>query len=230
MTLTHGSGNDYTAGGHESLHHAHGMYDVPVSNEATEQEVMEMLRNAGEMVHYTSATEPHHRHHHHPHHDPNVLHTQEVVRGNPGRGSSSKSSSSTMGGGGGAAASAGGGLSSKRMAQSPEDWLHQRRQSHKEVERRRRETINSCITELGRLLNLSAGNKSVVLKEAIEFVSKTLNNHYALLEQHRRELDERDQRISMLENELRLIKSTGKIGEHSSSSSSTVETKRMRLE
>jgi hypothetical protein len=195
MTITRsGDYND----SHDSLH-GHSLYDVPVSTEATEQEVMEMLRNAGEMVHYTPNSN-----------DSNVLHTQEVATTNR-RISTNPISNVPM--------------SSKRVSQNSDDWLHQRRQSHKEVERRRRETINSCINELGRILNLTASNKGVILKETIEFVSKTLNGQYALLEQHRRELDEREKRISSLENELRLLKN-GK----STSDLSSIDAKRLRLD
>jgi hypothetical protein len=183
------------AEGHDSLHHGHGMYDVPVSNEATEQEVMELLRNAGEMVHYTSTAN-----------DPNIFHTEKAKK------SHRRTPAAT--------------IPIKRPSHSSEEWLHHHRQSHKEVERRRRETINSCITELGRMLNLNANNKSMILKEAIDFISKTMNGHYILLEQHRRELEERNQRISILENELRLLNKNGKTG----GGESSTENKRLRLE
>lgn len=53
-----------------------------------------------------------------------------------------------------------------------EEWLRQRRESHKEVERRRREHINAGINELAKLIpNCSERNKGDILHKAVTYIS-----------------------------------------------------------
>lgn len=51
-----------------------------------------------------------------------------------------------------------------------EQWHQMRRDNHKEVERRRRETINEGINTLAELIATSEKNKGQILKNAIEFI------------------------------------------------------------
>ncbi|KAJ3050678.1 basic helix-loop-helix protein [Rhizophlyctis rosea] len=51
-----------------------------------------------------------------------------------------------------------------------EEWLRQRRENHKEVERRRRETINDGINELAKLIPDGEKNKGRVLQRAVQYI------------------------------------------------------------
>lgn len=51
-----------------------------------------------------------------------------------------------------------------------EEWHRQRRESHKLVERRRRETINEGISVLGRLVPNCEKNKGQILQRAAEYI------------------------------------------------------------
>ncbi|KAJ1919487.1 basic helix-loop-helix protein [Mycoemilia scoparia] len=62
-----------------------------------------------------------------------------------------------------------GGISSKPPIGSPE-WHRLRRESHKEVERRRRETINEGITELANLIPGAERNKGRILQQAVSYI------------------------------------------------------------
>ncbi|KAG0017887.1 basic helix-loop-helix protein [Podila clonocystis] len=51
-----------------------------------------------------------------------------------------------------------------------EEWHKLRRDNHKEVERRRRETINHGITELATIIACTEKNKGQILKEAVKYI------------------------------------------------------------
>ncbi|KAF9020029.1 basic helix-loop-helix protein [Haplosporangium bisporale] len=51
-----------------------------------------------------------------------------------------------------------------------EEWHKLRRDNHKEVERRRRETINQGITELATIITCTEKNKGQILKEAVKYI------------------------------------------------------------
>ncbi|KAF9305929.1 basic helix-loop-helix protein [Mortierella antarctica] len=51
-----------------------------------------------------------------------------------------------------------------------EEWHKLRRDNHKEVERRRRETINQGITELATIIACTEKNKGQILKEAVKYI------------------------------------------------------------
>ncbi|KNC98704.1 uncharacterized protein SPPG_06382 [Spizellomyces punctatus DAOM BR117] len=51
-----------------------------------------------------------------------------------------------------------------------EEWLRQRRENHKEVERRRRETINDGINELAKLIPEGEKNKGRILSRAVQYI------------------------------------------------------------
>lgn len=51
-----------------------------------------------------------------------------------------------------------------------EEWHKLRRDNHKEVERRRRETINQGITELATMIACTEKNKGQILKEAVKYI------------------------------------------------------------
>ncbi|KNE59978.1 hypothetical protein AMAG_18452 [Allomyces macrogynus ATCC 38327] len=54
-----------------------------------------------------------------------------------------------------------------------DEWLKQRRESHKEVERRRREVINTGIAELAKIVpNCSDRNKGGILHRAVQYIQQ----------------------------------------------------------
>jgi primosomal protein N'' len=54
-----------------------------------------------------------------------------------------------------------------------DEWLKQRRESHKEVERRRREVINTGIAELSKIVpNCSDRNKGGILHRAVQYIQQ----------------------------------------------------------
>lgn len=57
-----------------------------------------------------------------------------------------------------------------------DEWHKLRRENHKEVERRRRESINAGIKELAALIPTSDTNKAQVLQRAIEFIKRLKEN------------------------------------------------------
>ncbi|GMM31090.1 Cbf1 protein [Martiniozyma asiatica (nom. inval.)] len=67
-----------------------------------------------------------------------------------------------------------------------EEWHKMRKQSHKEVERRRRETINQAIKELQELVPTAHNNKAQVIRKAAEHIRKltekeeSMNNKWTL--------------------------------------------------
>lgn len=65
--------------------------------------------------------------------------------------------------------------SEKPLAGS-EEWHRIRKDNHKEVERRRRENINSGIKDLAALLPTQDANKSQILKRAAEYIKRLKEN------------------------------------------------------
>ncbi|KAF2219281.1 hypothetical protein BDZ85DRAFT_170569, partial [Elsinoe ampelina] len=52
-----------------------------------------------------------------------------------------------------------------------EEWAAVRRNNHKEVERRRRETINEGINELGKIVPGAERNKGSILSRAVMYIT-----------------------------------------------------------
>ncbi|TPX35145.1 hypothetical protein SmJEL517_g02367 [Synchytrium microbalum] len=70
-------------------------------------------------------------------------------------------------------------------AKSPvgsEEWVAQRRQNHKEVERRRREAINDGINELAKLVPEGEKNKGRILQRAVTYIQELRDNEGANIE------------------------------------------------
>ncbi|GEQ72208.1 hypothetical protein JCM33374_g5895 [Metschnikowia sp. JCM 33374] len=57
-----------------------------------------------------------------------------------------------------------------------DEWHRVRRENHKEVERRRRESINSGIKELAQLIPTPDTNKAQILQRGIEFIRRLKEN------------------------------------------------------
>lgn len=63
-----------------------------------------------------------------------------------------------------------------------EAWHKQRRDNHKEVERRRRETINEGINELAKIVPGCEKNKGSILQRAVSFISQLKENEQQNIE------------------------------------------------
>ncbi|KAK6461878.1 hypothetical protein DFJ63DRAFT_288460 [Scheffersomyces coipomensis] len=57
-----------------------------------------------------------------------------------------------------------------------DEWHRQRRENHKEVERRRRESINLGIKELATLIPTQDTNKAQILQRAVEYIKRLKEN------------------------------------------------------
>ncbi|KEY67217.1 hypothetical protein S7711_06686 [Stachybotrys chartarum IBT 7711] len=63
-----------------------------------------------------------------------------------------------------------------------EEWHKMRKDNHKEVERRRRETINEGINELAKIVPGCEKNKGSILQRAVSFISQLKENEQQNLE------------------------------------------------
>ncbi|KZT52296.1 hypothetical protein CALCODRAFT_502484 [Calocera cornea HHB12733] len=64
----------------------------------------------------------------------------------------------------------------KKPQQGSEEWARQRKDNHKEVERRRRGNINDGITELARIVPNGEKNKGAVLQRAVQYIHQLKEN------------------------------------------------------
>ncbi|KAL8863426.1 MAG: hypothetical protein Q9178_000107 [Gyalolechia marmorata] len=82
--------------------------------------------------------------------------------------------------------SSGGGGSHKPSVGSDE-WHKVRRDNHKEVERRRRETINEGINELAKIVPGCEKNKGSILQRAVEYITSLRANETRNIEKYSRD-------------------------------------------
>ncbi|KAK3066326.1 hypothetical protein LTS18_001815 [Coniosporium uncinatum] len=66
--------------------------------------------------------------------------------------------------------------SANKPAVGSEEWHKVRRDNHKEVERRRRETINEGINELAKIVPGCEKNKGSILQRAVQFITQLKEN------------------------------------------------------
>jgi len=78
--------------------------------------------------------------------------------------------------------SAGDGDAPSRLPIGSEEWHRQRRDNHKEVERRRRETINDGINQLAKILPASEKNKGSILAKAVQYINQLKQNEAQYIE------------------------------------------------
>lgn len=69
-----------------------------------------------------------------------------------------------------------------KPAVGSEEWHRQRRDNHKEVERRRRETINDGIRELSELVPNCEKNKGQILRRAVDYIRELKDTEAARME------------------------------------------------
>ncbi|KAJ2476957.1 basic helix-loop-helix protein [Coemansia sp. RSA 2131] len=92
---------------------------------------------------------------------------------------------------------------------SPE-WQRMRRDSHKEVERRRREVINNGIDRLAELIPGAEKNKGRIIAQAVEYVHRLRINEDKNIEKWTIEKLLADQAISELTSQVEQLKSENK--------------------
>ncbi|CAG8433697.1 11269_t:CDS:2 [Ambispora gerdemannii] len=88
-----------------------------------------------------------------------------------------------------------------------EEWHRQRRENHKEVERRRRDTINAGINELAKIVPGCEKNKGSILNRAVQYIQQLKENEAANIEKWTLEKLLTDQAIQDLQAQLDMLKS-----------------------
>jgi len=87
-----------------------------------------------------------------------------------------------------------------------EEWHRQRRENHKEVERRRRDTINQGINELAKIVPGCEKNKGSILQRAVQYIQQLKENEAANIEKWTLEKLLTDQAIQDLQAQVDLLK------------------------
>ncbi|KAI1128091.1 hypothetical protein F5Y10DRAFT_241548 [Nemania abortiva] len=72
--------------------------------------------------------------------------------------------------------------SNPKLAVGSEEWHKQRKDNHKEVERRRRETINEGINELAKIVPGCERNKGSILQRAVSYILQLKQNEASNIE------------------------------------------------
>ncbi|ORX95235.1 hypothetical protein K493DRAFT_283003 [Basidiobolus meristosporus CBS 931.73] len=87
-----------------------------------------------------------------------------------------------------------------------DEWHRLRRESHKEVERRRRETINEGINEIAKLVPGCEKNKGSILSRAVQYIQQLKDNESTNIEKWTLEKLLTDQAINELSNQVEILK------------------------
>ncbi|KAH8824046.1 hypothetical protein DL96DRAFT_1670772 [Flagelloscypha sp. PMI_526] len=89
-----------------------------------------------------------------------------------------------------------------------EEWTRQRKDNHKEVERRRRGNINEGINELGRIVPSGSGEKSkgAILSRAVQYIHHLKENEARNIEKWTLEKLLMDQAMSEIQAQLEEIR------------------------
>ncbi|KAI0938006.1 hypothetical protein AcW1_002333 [Taiwanofungus camphoratus] len=104
------------------------------------------------------------------------LEGQDAGAGDGGNGSDGAGDGSDKAGNSGK--SSGGRRGGRNAAMSNDEWTRQRKDNHKEVERRRRGNINEGISELGRIVPNGSGEKAkgAILSRAVQYIHHLKEN------------------------------------------------------
>jgi bHLH factor len=94
------------------------------------------------------------------------------------------------------------------MTLGTDEWTRQRKDNHKEVERRRRGNINEGINELGRLVPNSSGEKAkgAILARAVQYIHHLKENEARNIEKWTLEKLLMDQAMGDLQAQLEEVK------------------------
>jgi len=89
-----------------------------------------------------------------------------------------------------------------------EEWTRQRKDNHKEVERRRRGNINEGINELGRIVPNGSGEKAkgAILSRAVQYIHHLKENEARNIEKWTLEKLLMDQAMGDLQNQLEEVR------------------------
>ncbi|KAI8319669.1 hypothetical protein GQ54DRAFT_242049, partial [Martensiomyces pterosporus] len=87
-----------------------------------------------------------------------------------------------------------------------EEWQKVRRESHKEVERRRREVINKGIDKLADLIPGAEKNKGRIIAQAVDYIHRLKTTESANIEKWTIEKLLADQAISELTSQVEQLK------------------------
>ncbi|KAI7867824.1 hypothetical protein BDF14DRAFT_1881444 [Spinellus fusiger] len=87
-----------------------------------------------------------------------------------------------------------------------DEWHRVRRENHKQVERRRRETINDGINEIARIVPGCEKNKGSILQRAATYIRQLKENEAATLEKWTLEKLLTDQAINELNRQVEVLK------------------------
>ncbi|KAI8875344.1 hypothetical protein K501DRAFT_263928 [Backusella circina FSU 941] len=87
-----------------------------------------------------------------------------------------------------------------------EEWHRQRRENHKQVERRRRETINEGINEIARIVPGCEKNKGSILHRAAAYIRQLKENEASTIEKWTLEKLLTDQAINELNRQVEVLK------------------------
>ena len=93
-----------------------------------------------------------------------------------------------------------------KPAVGSEEWHKQRRENHKQVERRRRETINDGINEIARIVPGCEKNKGSILNRAAAYIRQLKETEAASVEKWSLEKLLTDQAISELNRQIEAYK------------------------
>lgn len=93
-----------------------------------------------------------------------------------------------------------------KPAVGSEEWHRQRRENHKQVERRRRETINDGINEIAKMVPGSEKNKGSILQRAAQYIQQLKDNEAATIEKWTLEKLLTDQAINELSQQVEVLK------------------------
>jgi hypothetical protein len=97
---------------------------------------------------------------------------------------------------------------SGRAAMGTDEWARQRKDNHKEVERRRRGNINEGINELGRIVPNGSGEKSkgAILSRAVQYIHHLKENEARNIEKWTLEKLLMDQAMGDLQSQLEEVR------------------------
>lgn len=123
-------------------------------------------------------------------------HVQAVTSGSEGADKAVSSPTSTTGG------------RRRNPAMGSDEWTRQRKDNHKEVERRRRGNINEGINELGRIVPSGNGEKAkgAILARSVQYIHHLKENEARNIEKWTLEKLLMDQAMGDLQNQLEEVK------------------------
>jgi len=87
-----------------------------------------------------------------------------------------------------------------------DEWHRQRRENHKEVERRRRDTINAGINDLAKIVPGCEKNKGSILNRAVQYIQQLKENEATNIEKWTLEKLLTDQAIQELQAQVEILK------------------------